>query len=589
MNANQTGKKLKQLRLNKGLKQSELAKSLNVSDKLISKWETGISVPSTEFTLEICKFFEIDVNEFLGLSTAPFKNARKSLSPKLKLTLYITGAVLAIYLMFSLIYFAIIPFAFKNSWSDDIDRHIQNVMDRGYYSLEISTTIDGKTQVRKENAKLENGMLYYEHLSSQNSPYSVIVDNVEYDGNKSYKPFNRKITNLSEILLYGIEENSSVFSSDIKLNHILKTPNGYKMSVRSNESSVKGKIIADVVFDGEFIKEFNAYFTISQDGKNYNCKGSIIFDLDSPPKDITLYEKDYIGWGIDKTLTLKECSEEQLGGTITKKEILDEGKIISSGNDLVIYDNSQICIYDGKTLEIKKQFDIENKIFKENLKKVFAIENYLYATCYSYGNDVLQINLLDGTCQTLSFPNNDDFYTDTSRSLYVLPNGNIYYYVWGFRENVDNSYKTRNNATGECLIGEMFYFDGAYVYTKHRDGLSNKLIIRKYDLNDELICAYNDVPFDCNKELVEFDGERYYFVDFSVDINFENPVYYLTINNCWPKIFLMHGDKMFSDLGIFYINKFKVPIVITDIENCVELNDYIIFKDVEGSYYSIEK
>ena len=593
MEAKEIGKKLKYLRLKKGLRQSELAKSLNVSDKLISKWETGISVPSTEFTLEICKFFEIDVNEFLGLST-PSKSAKKTLSPKLKLTLYFTGAILAIYMLFSLIYFVIVPFSFKNVWLSDIDRHIQNVMDRGYYSLEISTTIDGKKQVRKENAKIEEGILYYEHLSSQDSPYSVIVDKVEYNGLKSYKPFDRKITNLSEILLYGIEENSSVFSSDIKPNYILKTANGYKMSVRSGNflfdgASVNGKIIADVIFNGEFIKEFNAYFTISHDGKNYNCQGSIIFDLNASPKDIKLYEASYIGWDINTTLSLKECTKEQLGGNINKKEILEEGKIVSSGNDLVFYDNSQICIYNGKTLEIKNQFDIDNKIFKENLKNVFATENYLYVTCYMYDSDVLQINLSDGTYQTLSYLNNGDLIADTSRNLYVLPNGNIYYHVWHFGKNVDYLHKTRNNSTGEYLIGEFIYFDGTYIYTKQVDEWNRNLTIRKYDVNDELICIYTNVSYDCDKKLIEFDGERYYFVDFSVDINFANPVYYLTINNYWPKIFFMHGDRIFSDLGIFYTEKYKAPIVINDIESCIKLNDYIIYKDAEGIYYSIEK
>ena len=152
MNATEIGKKLKTLRQKKGLKQSELAKALNVSDKLISKWETGISIPSTEFTLEICKFFNIDVNEFLGLYSTPSSSRKKILSPKLKLALFITGGILALYILFSLIYFVIVPFSCKKMWLDDIDAHIQNVLDRGYYSLTLSVSANRNTETRIENA-----------------------------------------------------------------------------------------------------------------------------------------------------------------------------------------------------------------------------------------------------------------------------------------------------------------------------------------------------------------------------------------------------------------------------------------------------
>ena len=107
MDAKEIGKKLKQLRIEKGLKQSEVAKALNVSDKLISKWETGISVPSTEFTLEICEFFGIEVGEFLN-STSPTKSdnaPKKELSKGKKLAIKISAIVLGAYIFLSLVFF----------------------------------------------------------------------------------------------------------------------------------------------------------------------------------------------------------------------------------------------------------------------------------------------------------------------------------------------------------------------------------------------------------------------------------------------------------------------------------------------------
>lgn len=48
-----------------GLTQQALADKLFVSDKVISKWETGKSVPDTSILVELSKVLEISLDELL--------------------------------------------------------------------------------------------------------------------------------------------------------------------------------------------------------------------------------------------------------------------------------------------------------------------------------------------------------------------------------------------------------------------------------------------------------------------------------------------------------------------------------------------
>ena len=48
-----------------GLTQQELADKLFVSDKVISKWETGKSVPDTSILVELANVLEISLDELL--------------------------------------------------------------------------------------------------------------------------------------------------------------------------------------------------------------------------------------------------------------------------------------------------------------------------------------------------------------------------------------------------------------------------------------------------------------------------------------------------------------------------------------------
>ena len=66
MNQYLTGTVIKQIREKEGLTQSELAEKLNVSDKTISKWETGKGYPDISLLEPIASVFGISVMELLS-------------------------------------------------------------------------------------------------------------------------------------------------------------------------------------------------------------------------------------------------------------------------------------------------------------------------------------------------------------------------------------------------------------------------------------------------------------------------------------------------------------------------------------------
>lgn len=76
MNEFQT-KKIKELRKQHGMSQKRLAAILKVSDRAISKWELGLSKPSSQNMFQLSKIFNVRLEYFLNSTTVP-KATKKS-------------------------------------------------------------------------------------------------------------------------------------------------------------------------------------------------------------------------------------------------------------------------------------------------------------------------------------------------------------------------------------------------------------------------------------------------------------------------------------------------------------------------------
>lgn len=61
-----TGQFIKTIRKEKNLTQREVAERLNISEKTVSKWETGNGLPEVSLMLPLCELLGISVNELLS-------------------------------------------------------------------------------------------------------------------------------------------------------------------------------------------------------------------------------------------------------------------------------------------------------------------------------------------------------------------------------------------------------------------------------------------------------------------------------------------------------------------------------------------
>ncbi|MCH5321003.1 MAG: helix-turn-helix transcriptional regulator [Eubacterium sp.] len=65
MDNNTTGAFIAQLRKENNLTQKQLAEKLNVTDKAISRWETGKGYPEVSMLIPLCELLGVSVNELL--------------------------------------------------------------------------------------------------------------------------------------------------------------------------------------------------------------------------------------------------------------------------------------------------------------------------------------------------------------------------------------------------------------------------------------------------------------------------------------------------------------------------------------------
>lgn len=102
---NKIGEFIKILRVEKKLSQGDLAELLNVTRQTVSKWETGVSLPSLDNIKEMSKIFEVEIEELINGELKLVDDIEKNSTKKSNMFFWILFLFILVFWFFLLIYF----------------------------------------------------------------------------------------------------------------------------------------------------------------------------------------------------------------------------------------------------------------------------------------------------------------------------------------------------------------------------------------------------------------------------------------------------------------------------------------------------
>ena len=83
MNQEKIGKFIAKCRKEQNLTQMQLSEKLGITDRAISKWENGRSLPDSSIMIELCSLLKITVNDLLSGEVVVMENYNKEMESKL--------------------------------------------------------------------------------------------------------------------------------------------------------------------------------------------------------------------------------------------------------------------------------------------------------------------------------------------------------------------------------------------------------------------------------------------------------------------------------------------------------------------------
>lgn len=220
-------KKILELRKKRGWSQKDLANQLNVSDKLISKWENDQGTPSVEYLQELCSIFNVGMSAFIDIP----KRKRK-LSPKAKkgiiisTIVFLVAAFIAGFVVLSVYLF--VPMTFKEKYLLNLEMSYRKNFTGTTFNFSIS--LNGTKE--EFIGRYEDGKAEWQYKSGNR--VEVLKDNVIYKTTgltvtkTVYTPTSKSLTKLmDEMMTYYGHDSSEREVGEIPISYIRKSFDTY--------------------------------------------------------------------------------------------------------------------------------------------------------------------------------------------------------------------------------------------------------------------------------------------------------------------------------------------------------------------------
>lgn len=179
---NDIGQIIKGLRKRNGLTQSKLAEIIHVSDKTISKWELGLSVPESDILVKLSEYFNVSVEDLI-------KGNKKILITKdIKKKRIMAGILICLIFILSIL-------LFNSYYKRKSDVYVLSGNDN--YSLNGLIYNTSKKQIIELNGlstKLDFGNDLTQEITIILKSNNTIINSLEFDNETPLSPVNEYLS-----------------------------------------------------------------------------------------------------------------------------------------------------------------------------------------------------------------------------------------------------------------------------------------------------------------------------------------------------------------------------------------------------------
>lgn len=333
------GKKIASLRKQRGLSQKQLAREMNVSSQLVSKWENSLSTPGLDYLTNLCEIFEVNLNYFrddyveepeenVSLSVNIFnKSFWASLAG-------IIGALLVLSLSLLTI-FCFVPASKKQTYLNEVDNYLDKNMSQNYFNLSFTSYADNQTNDKITLQCLKNGdEIRYQILDKEGTLKEGYQNGQKFYLTKNYNSLVKEFyqlenTNLQDIcedlLKTAMQDYGDISQSldDVDMKYIRKTNYGYFYETTWNtldldltDSQLRvflplGTPNGNIIIKDGMVQQINLNANFKIKAEKHSVKVVQEFSLIAP--EIEIDESNYTFTFESKDSISKESLESMIG------------------------------------------------------------------------------------------------------------------------------------------------------------------------------------------------------------------------------------------------------------------------------------